>query len=786
MKLKHYHQRRRFTHTPEPKGKLKKSSSHLFVIQKHAARHLHYDFRLEMDGVLKSWAIPKGPSLDPKVKRLAVQVEDHPIEYASFEGFIPKGEYGAGSVMIWDKGKWQQVEFSEKPKKDKSITFVLNGKKLKGLWTLVPLSHDPKNWLLIKIQDEYARSNYNVTENEPLSVVSKKTMSDIIVKTHPKHVAQLPTQIKPQLATLVDKPPVGKNWLHECKLDGYRLLCFIEDKIKFITRGQIDWTNTFRDLVKEMKKLNLSRSILDGEVVALDKNGLPNFQLLQNVLHKNKKAELVYYVFDLLFYQGIDLTQKPLIERKALLKQILPKDHGLIRYTEHIQGSGNEVFDSACQLGFEGIVSKNINSTYLQKRTKNWLKIKKINRQEFIVAGFTHAKVKGDLFGALLLGYYDKKKQFHYCGRVGTGFNRENLPELNRLLNQYQTKQCPFVEKPKVKELSSWVKPQIVVEIEFKEWTNEGSLRHPSFKGIRIDKSHDDIFKEKKTQLPTQISHADKVLYPNQSITKGQVADLYLHIHQWILPYIINRPLSLLRCPNGIDQTCFFQKHLDKRSKMLSLHRIVIDKVSESDPYIYIDDLDGLLQLIQLNVLEIHPWGAKCDKIDKPDLMIFDLDPSPEVSWKDLANMAFIIKDELNHYDLQPFVKTTGGKGLHLSIPIQHRYQWEDILHFSKVFAEYIATKYPTQTTNIMTKAKRTNKIYIDYLRNFKGSTAVAPYSIRARESAPIATPLDWSELSAKTKPVYTIENIEQRLAKLKRDPWKDFFLVKQKLPKLK
>lgn len=762
MKLQHYHQKRHFKHTPEPKGKVAKKSSHLFVVQMHAARNLHYDFRLEVDGVLKSWAVPKGPSLDPSVKRLAVHVEDHPIEYGDFEGVIPKGHYGAGAVIVWDKGKWSEVE-SDKTKNE-GMTILLEGEKLKGKWKLVQIKSDPKNWLLMKVRDEKARSQaaYNILEEKPLSVKSGKSINEI------SGIQKLPTAIQPQLATLVSAPPKGKKWLHEMKFDGYRLLAVIEEDVKLITRGQQDWTHKFKKLALALKKLKLAGTILDGEVVAIDQRGHPNFQLLQNSLSTKIPMQIIYYVFDLIFYQGQDVSKLHLIERKAILRKILPKKSALIHYSDHIQGQGEKVFKTACELGFEGIISKQIDSHYIQRRTKNWQKSKCVQSDEFIIVGFTKPKGGRGYLGALLLGQFSKDNQLHYCGRVGTGFSDASLKEIYTLLSKIKIKESPFVEKVPMQDFGSWVEPKIVVEVEFNERTQEGILRHPSFKGIRADKI------ERKTDY--QLTHPERILYPEQNISKLQIAQFYDNIQDWILPYIVDRPLSVLRCPQGINVACFFQKHLNK-------HKPV--DVYSKDDYLYIQNLKGLIQLVQMNVLEIHPWGSRLDKIEKPDMMIFDLDPGEDILWKTVIKTAVILKAELEQYDLQSFVKTTGGKGLHVIVPIQRRYEWQKIFDFAKVFVQYLTAKYPADYIDVMDKSKRKGKIFIDYLRNNRGSTTIAPYSIRARENAPVATPLDWLELNPNMKPTdFSIANLEKRLKQLTTDPWKDFFSLKQKLPR--
>ena len=829
MSLEKYHKKRDFKLTPEPYGQTeKKHKNLLYLIQKHAASHLHYDLRLEMNGVLKSWAVPKGPSLDPSVKRLAVHVEDHPINYGSFEGIIPAGQYGGGTVLLWDTGEWEcQDSNVDAAYKKGHLTFLLKGKKLKGVWKLIRLKNDPKNWLLIKEKDNYSQleNAYNILEEKPNSVKSKCSLEQITqhynktAKKLPKKSAdkidRMPTMIRPELAILVDKPPIGNKWLHEIKLDGYRIITFIQDKkINLITRNQNDWTEKFPDLKNAIKKLKLNTAILDGELVALNADQHTDFQLLQNSIHNKDTASLIYYVFDLLYFNGKDLTSLPLQSRKKQLQQLLPSSTGMIRYSDHIIGKGAALFKKSCQLSLEGIVSKNINSVYEQKRTHNWVKTKCIKRQEFIVAGFTQPRGKRDYFGALLLGVYVKNDQLHYCGNVGTGFTEDSLKNIGRLLKKYQTPNTPFSTRPMPKSSGkiSWVEPKIIVEVEFTEWTREGSLRHPSFKGIRHDKAPQDIIQEKpsttklikkiastnmtknpkraevETEMNYPFTHPDKILYPEQEITKLDLANYYHNIHAWILPYIAKRPLTLVRCPQGTQNKCFFQKHLNDLSAD-GLYSIDIKDKTGIQPYLYIKDENGLLALVQFSVLEMHVWGCHIKNVEKPDFITFDLDPGPHVEWKKVIESAYFIKENLEKIKLTSFVKTTGGKGLHVVVPIKPQYGWDEIEIFAHTFVDYLVSLNPKLYIANMSKAKRIGKIFLDYLRNQRGATAVVPYSTRAKENAPVSTPLAWEELTTKIRSdSFTIKNIITRLKNRHKDPWEEFFNIKQglKLPNIK
>lgn len=518
MSLKTYRKKRNFKRSTEPYGRIKKNKQLIYIIQKHAASHLHYDLRLELNGVLKSWAIPKGPSLDSSIKRLAVHVEDHPIDYAQFEGVIPKGEYGGGTVMLWDKGTWEcENADANLAYKNGNLSFILKGKKLKGTWNLVRIKNNPKNWLFIKAKDRYTRSEsqYDITQAKPNSVISRRSLEGIAKKFQQNSTNKsnensssnkltnarkknMPKRIKPELATLVDKPPKGNEWLHELKFDGYRLVCFIKGKkIRFMTRNQNDWTRKFTDIGAEIHKLNLKSAILDGELIAVNKKNHADFQLLSNFIHNKKIAKLVYVIFDLIYYQNKDLSLCALQDRKEILRKLIPLNNKKLIFSENINGNyGDVFFKKACQKGFEGIVSKKILSPYIQGRNRNWLKSKCINRQEFLVIGFTPAKGKRHFFGALLLAVYTNRNQLHYCGKVGTGFNEKYLKDIKALLNKFKSDKVPFKILPPAIGQVTWVLPKIVVEVEFTEWTQAGLLRHPSFKGLRNDKKPREIIKE--------------------------------------------------------------------------------------------------------------------------------------------------------------------------------------------------------------------------------------------------------------------------------------------------
>lgn len=591
-----------------------------------------------------------------------------------------------------------------------------------------------------------------------------------------------PKVIDPELATLVQQPPQGKEWLHEIKWDGYRIIACINKEVKLLTRHHHDWSHHFPVIVTALKELGLRKVVMDGELVALDKQNQPNFQLLQNYLEDPKQVStLVYYVFDIIYYQGFSLFHTPLIKRKALLQSLLNQTQSsLIQYNDHIVGNGSTVFHKACRLGLEGIVSKKISSAYIQKRTREWLKIKCLKAQELVIGGYTDPKSSRQYFGALLLGFYDQAKRLIYCGKVGTGFSQTSLKSVAERLKKIASPTCPFSDFP----LSNthaihWAKPILLAEIEYRELTQEGILRHPSFKGLREDKSSQEVTLELPTTIHT--THLEKVLYPS-GITKRDVLDYYDQIADRLLPYIINRPLTLVRCPNGIEQPCFFQKH-PLKTMPKSIRTIKIKERENEKSYCYITDKEGLLTLVQMGVLEFHPWGSCIDHLDQPDRIVFDLDPAPGVPWKAVINAALLLHQCLDELALKNFVKTTGGKGLHIMIPIEPRLDWELIKRITHAMANVLVAINPDQYIATMSKEKRKDKIFIDYLRNTRGATAIATYSTRARPGAPIAMPLTWDSLSTRIKSNrFDISNINKYLKQQKSDPWEDFFSAKQKI----
>lgn len=826
--LETYHKKRDFSLTKEPRGKAGGSKGDLFVVQKHDARRLHYDFRLEMDGVLKSWAVTRGPSLVPGEKRLAVHVEDHPLEYAGFEGTIPKGEYGGGTVIVWDNGQWKPIGDPHKQYKKGHMEFELDGEKLKGRWHLVRMHGKPgekrENWLLIKGEDEFAReaNDPDILEEEPQSVKTGRVIAEVedeapgwssktgpIAKTRvakekaqplPKLAkkAAMPQFIEPQLATLVSAAPKGSRWIHEIKFDGYRIQAHVSNgNVVLYSRSGLDWTEKFgQAITKDILATGVDNAILDGEIVVESGAGLSDFSALQNDLSEGRSDRFAYYLFDLLYLNGSDLRQVPLVERKALLAKLISPSMVTLRYSEAFDADGEAVLNNACGLGLEGIVSKLSEGLYSSGRSKDWRKSKCIGRQEFVIAGFVPSSATRDAIGSLLLGVQEKRGLVS-VGRVGTGFSVKLAKDLYKKLNAMRQEKSPFATTLTAEEKCGaiFVKPQLVAEIEFRAWTADRRLRHASFRGLRDDKAAKEVILEKSAmparpekaapeEADVKLTHPDRVYWPKEGITKQGLADYYAEVWPRIEPFIINRPLALLRCPTGIDGQHFFQKHAWKG---LNEHIVEVDDPSEKDeePYIAIKDFDGLIGLVQAATLEIHPWGSTLKNWELPDILTMDLDPGDGVAWERVVEGAFETKERLEKHGLTTFVKTSGGKGLHVVVPLKPKADWESLKAFTKAIADEMAADSPDRYVSTISKAKRKGKILIDYLRNQRGMTAVAPYSPRARPGAAVSMPLAWNEVSPAIGPThFTILNTPTRLAALKNDPWEDFRKAAKPLPK--
>ncbi len=826
MGLQSYNSKRRFDQTPEPRGTKGEGQGSSFVIQKHDARRLHYDFRLEMDGVFKSWAVTRGPSLDPEDKRLAVHVEDHPLSYGDFEGVIPKGQYGGGTVILWDKGTWHPVGNAKKGYKKGHLEFDLDGEKLRGRWHLVRMHGKPgetrENWLLIKVEDDEARSkgDKDILVEEPDSVKSGRGIKDVAKhpddtwnskpvskkakaaagarQTHdfPKGArkAALPDFIPPALATLKPKPPAGDRWLHEIKFDGYRVQVRVDDgKVTLLTRSGLDWTEKFGpEVVKAFTALPVQNAILDGEIVVERDNGASDFSALQEDLSAGRTDRFRYYAFDLLHLDGQSLQNAELIERKRLLEKLLQSGNAVLRYSEHFEENGDMILDHACRLSLEGVISKQKSSKYLSGRKGQWVKSKCSSRQEFVIGGFTVSSSSDQAIGSLALGVYDKDG-FHHVGRVGTGFTADVAEKLFQTLKPLTEKSSPFAEKltALAKRDLIFVKPEIVAEVEFRTWSADGNLRHASFRGIREDKDAKDIHRE-DTQASAKpvpktsvtFSHPERLYWPKDGVTKEGLADYYAQVWHLMAPYIVDRPLALLRCPDGIDGPHFFQKH-PWRGTNKAIGQIADPKDKSGEPLIRITDFDGLMALVQSAALEIHPWGATTRSWEKPDMITMDLDPGEDVTWDEVIGAALELKQRFEKVGLAAFVKTSGGKGLHVVSPLKPQAGWTAVKAFAKTMAVSMAKDDGDKFIAVSTKSKRRGRIFIDYLRNGRGNTAVAPYSSRARPGTAVSMPLEWSELSNEISPDYfTVSNIAPRLASMKRDPWSGFFDAARPLPK--
>lgn len=807
-----YTRKRNFDITSEPpesaparRGK-KAASALRFVIQKHDARNLHYDFRLELDGTLKSWAVPKGPSLDPTQKRLAVHVEDHPISYGTFEGSIPEGQYGAGDVIVWDHGVWQPIGDPQETYKAGKLKFTLIGEKLSGDWALVRThlrgSGDKEQWLLIKEKDQQARpiSEFDVVAELPKSVLSDATVGDkkagkkIVKKTVRKtRPTTLPETFSPQLATLVDKAPAG-DWRYEIKFDGYRILARIDNgEVRLLTRNGHDWTAKLPLQAKALAEMKLDGSWLDGEVVVLNDKGFPDFQALQNAFEIGRSVDIIYFVFDAPFLQGVDQRERPVEDRRAALKKALGrKSRQVLRFSEAFTAKHQDIIESACALSLEGVIGKRAGSPYVSRRSNDWIKLKCRLRQEFVIIGYTAPQGSRSGFGALLLGVYDDNGLV-YAGRVGTGFNQANLKLFHGQLQKIERKASPLA-KPLTSAQARgvhWVEPTLVCEAEFAEWTREGVVRQAAFIAMRTDKPATDIVREqpqspkaskpvteKKTSSKdstvagVKITHPDRVIDKDSGTQKLGLVQFYDSISQWILPFLRDRPVSLLRAPEGVEGEQFFQKHAE---------RLAIPNIKHLDPNIdlgharlmEIDTVQALIGAAQMGTIELHTWGATHDKIETPDLFVLDLDPDPALPWKSMVEATQLTLSVLDEIGLQAFLKTSGGKGMHIIVPLARKEDWDTVKAFAKAIAQFMAQQLPERITATMGPKNRVGKIFVDYLRNTRGASTVAAYSVRARPGLPVSVPISRDELTElHGSQEWTVANLLERLEGLKQDPW--------------
>lgn len=816
MSLHQYRRKRRLGggsgQTPEPDdgpaaGNPKRRPQ--FVIQLHHASARHYDFRLEMDGVLKSWAVPKGPSLRVGEKRLAVEVEDHPLSYAGFEGDIPEGHYGAGHVQVFDHGSWACEGDPLQALAAGKIDFVLHGQRLGGGWKLVRTAMKGRQvqWLLIKRDDADARdaeADDLLEDAMPAPRAAAKRAKKAARVTPRKAEARwharalklagardqpYPRGFKPQLTDHRDTAPDGELWLHEIKWDGYRLLADLHDgEVKLRSRNGLDWTGDFPEVAQAVRALPVHDARLDGELVVLDAQGRSDFAALQRVIDGSSKQPLRYIVFDLPGVAGVDISRAPLRERKALLKALIGPAPGTLAYSEHVLDHGPAVFTASGDAGFEGIVSKQVDAPYVNTRARSWVKVKHEDSDEFVIIGHTAPKGSRVGFGSLLLATPDAGG-LRYVGRVGTGFDDAGLKALSSVLAPLAVK-TPVLELPAHVPFRAasvrWVKPVVVAEIAFRGWGKEGLLRQASFKRLRSDKRREDLGVAKAVErddAAVAISHPERVVYPKQKLSKGDVAAYYQQIARWILPEIAGRPLSLLRCPDGVGKACFFQKHHGPGLGD-GVHAVPLQQKSGREDYVYIDDARGLLQLVQMNTLELHPWGATVEDPEHPDRLVFDLDPGDGVSWAQVKSGAREVRDRLQQVGLQSFVRLSGGKGVHVVVPLQPKAGWEQAKAFCEAFAQAMALEQPDRYVATMSKAKREGVIFIDWLRNTRGATSVCSWSLRAREAAGVAVPLRWEELAKVTAAdAFPMQKALARAKRLKGNPWQGIERVKQVLP---
>ncbi|WP_207238820.1 DNA ligase D, partial [Pseudomonas sp. FW305-62] len=829
--LDDYNRMRDFVATPEPAAakrsgkKAVKDHALQFCIQKHDASQLHYDFRLELDGALKSWAVPKGPSLDPKVKRLAIHVEDHPLDYATFEGTIPEGHYGAGEVIVWDRGVWIPQDDPAKAYAKGRLKFELQGEKLGGLWNLVR-THMPgkqEQWFLIKHQDGAARpeSDYDVVAAEPDSVLSDRT---IVAKSKPSPVkkpaararrerssqltgarkARLPELLKPELATLVESAPDGE-WSYEIKFDGYRVMARIDhDEVKLFTRNGHDWTHKLPEQAAALAALGLESAWLDGEMVVADEQGVPDFQALQNAFDAGRSASIVYYLFDLPYLNGVDLREVPVEARRAALATVLkPNENPLLRFSDTFNESPEALLDSVCKMHMEGLIGKRLGSPYVSRRSSDWIKLKCKHRQEFIVVGFTDPKGSRSAFGALLLGLHDRDSgELRYAGKVGTGFSEASLKRLYEQLKPLQAKKPPVVNPPTGVEAKGvhWLKPVLLAEVAFAEMTKDGSVRQAVFHGLREDKPATDITEERPTTVKTsttktktsqatpsqvgleqgkvRITHPDRVIDASSGTTKMQLAEYYASVAEWILPQLKDRPVALVRAPDGITGELFFQKNAEN----LAIPGIItLDKALTGQPMMVINNAEALIGAVQMSTVELHTWNATSVDLDKPDRFVLDLDPDPALPWRSMVEATRLILTVLDELGLKAFLKTSGGKGIHLVVPLTRKHGWDEVKDFSHAIVSHMAKLLPERFSAVSGPKNRVGRIFIDYLRNGLGATTICAYAVRSREGLPVSVPIFREEVAElKGANQWNLHTVHERLAEVGDEPWAELKKTRQ------
>lgn len=832
--LSRYNEKRNFKLTSEPRGlagsrRPRQATALAYVIQKHWASHLHYDFRLELDGVLLSWAVPKGPSFDPAVKQMAIHVEDHPLSYASFEGRIPQGEYGAGTVIVWDRGSWEPVGDAREAMRKGKLIFTLHGEKLAGLWELVRIAKpDAKKdqWLLLKKRgDGWARplSEYDVITALPDSVIEKplglveerepRSAPAADIRSATLHLpdppdlskavkAALPPTLEPQLATLVSAAPSAGTWIVENKFDGYRLLARIENgKARLLTRRGNDWTAKLANLARAIEAMELEDTWLDGEIVVLGENAVPDFNRLQKAIDNSRSTDIVYFVFDAPFLSGMDLRQVPLASRRSALGEALLRDASgssgeRVRFSQAFAAPPAQVLEAACQLGLEGVMLKRADAPYVSTRSDTWLKLKCQQRQEFVVVGFTERSDAANEIGNLLLAYYEDGEQ-HYAGALGTGWSAKDSRELRAQLSKLVVDKPPIdpqLAKPgrwsrRSGAVRHWLKPEVVVEVAFGEWTPDGHIRHASLRGVRTDKPASAVTRERARPAPAvavrptniKLSHPERVIDPSTGVTKGQLVRYYESVAEWMLPHLKDRPVSLVRAPDGIDGALFFQKHAE--AKMSGVKELDPELWPGHSALLVVNSVEALLSAAQMNSVEFHTWNSTLQHINKPDRMIFDLDPGEGVSWPQVREAAELMRILLSEMGLDAWLKTSGGKGLHIVVPLACKFDYAVVKGFSQAIVQHMAKTIPQRFVAKSGGANRVGKIFIDYLRNGHGQTTVAAFSARARPGMGVSMPVSWEQLPAlKSAAQWTVANAREYLSFEKNSPWAAYANSKQSL----
>ena len=844
--LKTYREKRNFDITPEPAdGGVANEAERTFVVQKHWATRLHYDFRLELEGTMKSWAVPKGPSFDPSDKRMAVHVEDHPLSYNSFEGTIPPKQYGAGKVIIWDKGVWVALEDPHKGYRGGKLKFELRGHKLHGRWTLVRMkgrdSDRQEPWLLIKEKDEHARpsAEFSVVDEQPDSVKAladrpaapqspapaKNADSTRAPASGPPEGARkspLPAQLQPQLATLVDKLPGDpENWIFEIKFDGYRMLTRAEaGKVRLLTRNGNDWSGKLPHLVQALESMELPDGWYDGEIIMPGDRVPADFQALQGAFESSRTAAIVYYLFDIPYCAGYDLREVPLLERRAVLQRVVERrPHEKVRFSAVFDAPPEEIVSSACRLGLEGVIAKRKNSAYVLRRSSDWIKLKCGERQEFVIGGYTDPKGSRTGIGSLLLGVHEDDGTLRYAGNVGTGFNEETLRDLRGRLDALHADASPFTPDAEIPKNAHWVKPDLICEVAFGEWTRSGRVRHSVFQGLRADKPPAEITREtprrdapvdrpakatrgakvpksakkstavgaplRKTDAPEsnagialpstlRVSNPQRVIDAASGTTKIELVRYYALVAPLMMEHLKGRPVSLVRAPRGIGGELFFQKHAE-RYQMPGVEQLDPELDPLHQPLLEVVKAEGLLSAAQMNVIEFHTWNAVKGAIGKPDRMTFDLDPGEGVQWPQVQEAAQLVKTFLAELELTAFLKTSGGKGLHVVVPLRRQFDWDTVKDFSQAIVQHLARTLPQRFVAKSGGNNRVGRIFIDYLRNGFGATTVAAWSARARPGLGISVPVRWDELDGLSGGAHWTTGSVQTRLDAGNAPWRDY-----------